>query len=400
MWIFLIVFLFVLSLVVSIRIKFNNFKLISIFKCISKDKTSLFLTLGTKIGVGSIVGTASSILIGGISSVIWMIIFSIICTSLIYYESYLGIKYRKKINNDFVGGPYYTIKYGLKNNVLANISLIILIITYSFLFQMIQTNTISNIILLNININKIILILFFFIILVVTISFSIKDVISVMNKIVPFMCLIFLITCLSGIIKNIDTLFLAFKDLNLNLFSTRSILVGLIIGVKRSIFMNEILVGTTSVSSATDKNEMDVSISLQLVGVYFITLVVSVLMSLLAIIYMHYNISSGDYINLINNIFMYTNGKLGIYLLIIILVMFGFTTILSGYYIAKSNIEYIFKNKHINLFKILFILITLSGMVFDNSIIWKVVDFFIFIMIIINSYSIIKLLGSEKYDRK
>lgn len=400
MWIFLIVFLFVLSLVVSIRIKFNNFKLISIFKCISKDKTSLFLTLGTKIGVGSIVGTASSILIGGISSVIWMIIFSIICTSLIYYESYLGIKYRKKINNDFVGGPYYTIKYGLKNNVLANISLIILIITYSFLFQMIQTNTISNIILLNININKIILILFFFIILVVTISFSIKDVISVMNKIVPFMCLIFLITCLSGIIKNIDTLFLEFKDLNLNLFSTRSILVGLIIGVKRSIFMNEILVGTTSVSSATDKNEMDVSISLQLVGVYFITLVVSVLMSLLAIIYMHYNISSGDYINLINNIFMYTNGKLGIYLLIIILVMFGFTTILSGYYIAKSNIEYIFNNKYINIFKILFILITLSGMVFDNSIIWKVVDFFIFIMIIINSYSIIKLLGSEKYDRK
>ena len=148
MWIILIIFLFFLSIVVSKYIKFNNYK-ISIKKYIKNDKTSLFMSLGTKIGVGSIIGTISSILLGGYGSVIWMMIFSLITSSLIYYEAYLGKKY--SINN--LSGPYYIIKNGIKNNKLAIFSLILLIITYSFLFQMIQSNTISNI-LINMNSNR------------------------------------------------------------------------------------------------------------------------------------------------------------------------------------------------------------------------------------------------------
>ena len=71
MWTILIMYLFVLSIYLSFKLKFKNYK-INIKELFKKDKTSLFLTLGTKIGVGSIIGTASSILIGGFSSVIWI----------------------------------------------------------------------------------------------------------------------------------------------------------------------------------------------------------------------------------------------------------------------------------------------------------------------------------------
>ena len=74
------------------------------------DKTSLYLTLGTKIGVGSIIGTTSSIIIGGFSSVVWILVFSFITTSIIYYESYLGRKNRVKLKDDYIGGPNFITK--------------------------------------------------------------------------------------------------------------------------------------------------------------------------------------------------------------------------------------------------------------------------------------------------
>ena len=110
MWILLIIYLFILSFYLSYKLKFKNYK-INIKELILNDKTSLFLTLGTKMGVGSIIGTISSILIGGFSSVLWIIIFSLIWTSIVYYESYYGNKYSEK----GIGGPYFIFKNGFGN---------------------------------------------------------------------------------------------------------------------------------------------------------------------------------------------------------------------------------------------------------------------------------------------
>lgn len=400
MWKILIIMLFILSIYITKRIKCNNFKL-NIKELIKKDKTSLFLTLGTKVGVGSIIGTTASIIIGGFQSVIWIIIFSISMSSIIYYESYLGKKYRKINNNNYIGGPYFILKFGLKKHILSIISLFLLIVIYCFLFQMIQLNTISNIILLNINIKKEILVLLILIIFIVTINLSIKSILEIMNKIVPIMCIIFIFTCLFSIINNIDILCLSFKYYFIDLFSIKALLMGLVIGVKRSIFMNEILIGTTSISSSSDTNDSNICMKYQVLGIYFISIVITTLITSLLLIYLYNNSINNDYIALINNVFYYTNGKFGIYFLLIIFILFGFTTILSGYYIGKNHIEFITKNKEILLvFKILFIFISILGIFINNSFIWKYLDYLIFIMIIINSYSIIKSLGSDICDRE
>ena len=141
MWIILIIIIFIISIYLSIKLNFKNYSL-DFKKIIKEDKSGLFLSLASKIGVGSIIGTVSSIIIGGFSSVIWMIIFTLITTSIIYYESYYGNKYKE--NN--ISGPYFIIKNGLNNKKLSIISLILIIFLYSFLFQMIQVNTITNII--------------------------------------------------------------------------------------------------------------------------------------------------------------------------------------------------------------------------------------------------------------
>ncbi len=396
MWTILTIFMFILSIFVGKKIKYRNYKL-RINELFSKDKTSLFLTLGTKVGVGSIIGTTVCIIVGGFGSIIWIILFSLLMSSICYYESYLGKKYRKKNKDNFIGGPYFILKYGTNRRILALFSCILLIIIYCFFFQMIQLNTISNMIEINTNINKIIIIVCVFLILLITIDLSIDSVLKLMNKIVPIMCFIFIVMCLFSIFKNIDILILSFKYNFNQIFSIKSLLSGMVIGIKRSIFMNEVLVGTTSVSSSTDKNDSDICMRYQVLGMYFISFVITALISSLLLIYLYNNKVTDDYIVLINSVFYMTSGKIGVYLLIITFILFGFTTILSGYYIGKNYIEYLTGSKALLIvFKILFIIICLLAIVIDNSIIWKYLDYLLFIMIIINSYSIIKLLGSEK----
>ncbi len=392
MWTILIIYLLILSFFLSIKLRFKNYR-INIKELIKKDKTSLFLTLGTKIGVGSIIGTASSILIGGFSSLIWIIIFSVLFTSLIYYESYYGNKYKK--NN--IGGPYFIIKYGLNKKTLSTISLILLIFVYSFFFQMIQFNTISYILINSLKISKFIIIIISLVLLIVTLNLKTNDILSVLNKIVPYMCVFFVSVCIFVIIKNIN-------NINLNIFfedfnSIKSIFIGLVIGVKRSIFMNEILIGTTSTGAASDKNNINISIKYQILSTYFISIIITILVALLLLIYMNGNVIPDDYNLLINNVFDNLLGKFGTYFLLIIYLLFGITTVLSGYYIGLSNVEFL-KNKKvfILLFKLLFIISCILGIVLKNNYIWKYLDILIFIMIIINSYSIICLV--MRNDRK
>ena len=393
MWILLIIFLFILSIYLTIKLNFKNYKL-NILKLLSKDKTSLFLTLGTKIGVGSLIGTTSSIIIGGFSSVIWMILFSLLTTSITYHEAYYGNKYKKENNNNFVGGPYYILKYGLNKKILSIISLILLIVIYSFLFQMIQMNSIGYLLEL-LSIKKYLIIIISLIVLFITFRLSIEEVLNGLNKIVPLMCLLFLIVSIYGIIKN-------FKLIDITLItkdftSLESILTGLVIGVKRSIFMNELLIGTTSTGSASDKNDIKVSINYQILSVYFIGVFITIIISLLLLIYLSNNDILSNYNSLLTGVYTSILGKYGLLFLLTLYILFGFTTILSGYYIGKNNIEYLTNSKVIlNIFKTIFILFAVSGILFKSEFLWNIVDNLILIMIIINSYSIIKLIKCKK----
>lgn len=393
MWILLIIFLFILSIYLTIKLNFKNYKL-NILKLLSKDKTSLFLTLGTKIGVGSLIGTTSSIIIGGFSSVIWMILFSLLTTSITYHEAYYGNKYKKENNNNFVGGPYYILKYGLNKKILSIISLILLIVIYSFLFQMIQMNSIGYLLEL-LSIKKYLIIIISLIVLFITFRLSIEEVLNGLNKIVPLMCLLFLIVSIYGIIKN-------FKLIDITLITKdftnlKSILTGLVIGVKRSIFMNELLIGTTSTGSASDKNDIKASINYQILSVYFIGVFITIIISLLLLIYLSNNDILSNYNLLLTGVYTSILGKYGLLFLLTLYILFGFTTILSGYYIGKNNIEYLTNSKVIlNIFKIIFIVFAVSGILFKSEFLWNIVDNLILIMIIINSYSIIKLIKCKK----
>lgn len=389
MWIILIIVIFILSLYCTIIIKGKNYK-INLFEIIKNDKGGLLYSIGLKLGVGSVIGTLSSIIIGGISSIFWIIIFSFISSSLIYLECFLGKKYKQVSNNGNISGPYYIVRYGLNNKFISIITLILFLILYSFLFQMIQINTISIFLKNTLNISDLCIIFFIIaiILLIITSSSNINN--YIIKKLTIIKCILFFCICFYGIVVHFNELIMSIN--NMELFNYKSIFSGLIIGVKRSIFMNEILIGTTSSCSCKDNNYNDLSCKYQIVSMYIVTLLSTLLISSLFLIYTNNNEMIFDYNKLLTNIFIYTSGKLGLFLLFITLVLFSITTLLGGFDILISNVSFITNNKVIiNFVKLLFLIICLLGVVIDKNNLWKYSDFLIFIMLIINSYCIIKL---------
>lgn len=394
LWMFLILFLFVSGIYFSKKLHFENLKILKILKKFTKKyRTVFFMSIGTKIGVGSIIGTAIVIYVGGPGSLFWIWIFSIVTSSWIYIESLLGSKYKVKKNNYYVSGPNFYIK----NKLLSNIYLVILIISYSFFFLMIQTNTLNEIITINFNISKQIIFIFMFIILLLIIFSSVKEILNYINKIVPFLSLMLITISLFTIINNyilIKHIFFTILD---SAFSFKSILTStiplIIITIKRNIFQNELLIGTTSIAAGVSEDDSKTIAGIQVIANLFISLIICTLIGFLIIIFkLKTNYIFNDYNELISNVFLFHYGNIGSIFLLVLITLFCFTTIISGYYFGLTNLSYITNSKLVlNIFRVLILFFSLSGLIIKASFIWYIIDIMMLILIIINIYSIIKL---------
>ena len=124
-----------------------------------------FASVGGMIGLGNIVTVASVVTFGGPGSIIWLWIASFLGMMIKYAEVYLGIKYRKRNNNGFNGGPMYYLMVAFKNKYLSVIVCILLCIYGADVSQfLIITDTIVN--TFSINRYLVISVLIFFIIFV------------------------------------------------------------------------------------------------------------------------------------------------------------------------------------------------------------------------------------------
>jgi len=397
----------------SFKLKFIQFRFIKMFKSLFiknkeqetiKPFESLMMVLAGRIGVGSIAGIAISIYYGGVGSIFWMWISSLLATSLTFVETILGMLYQKKDTNSISkGGPSYYIRYGLNNKLLGNIYAFIIILTDIFGFISIQTNTITHSIQEIINIDSIVIGIILSVLVIIIIIGGVKRIANFSSKMVPTMTLLYLFICLIIIIINIDKLPNIFLSIFKSAFEFKSISGGIlgsmIIGIQRGIFSNEAGIGTGAIASAatktSSKNEQLAQGYTQMLGVYITTFLIC---TATALILLTTNISNLN-INNLNGIeivqYALTNhlGTIGNYFIFIIIFLFAFTTILSSYYNGESSLKYFIENpkKILKVLKILTCISIVIGAISKSNIIWNFIDVFVGILAIINIYALIKL---------
>ena len=383
----------------SFKYKFIQFKIkefISAIKSKSKNDVSplasLSMSLAAKIGVGSLSGVALALYFGGIGSIFWMCIISMLVSINTYVECKLGIKYRDRIGFVFVGGPSFYIRKCLNNRYLSILYGILVIVTYSGLFLSIQSNTIVSVLSeFNISINLIVIALS-----LVTFIIIIKgahNIFLVDSILVPVMLIFYLIVG-GYAIFNSNNLFGIFKIMISEAFNIKSIIPVFLVGMQRAIFISESGIGTSAISASACDNEPSKQGLLEILGIHITTFLVCFI-TFLIIVTSDYNIIDFGNINGIEIVmyaFNYHFGNFGKIMLAIITILFAFSTIISGYFFGENNVRIFTNNKKIiNMFKILVILvIVISGYVSPN-ILWNLTDYFIAILAIINVSSILRI---------
>jgi len=398
-WLFVMVLILFFGIYFSFVLNGVQFKFKSMFKSVFHGDSSSFgilmTSLAGRIGVGSIAGVCLSIYIGGVGSIFWMWVSTFFCSVITYSEVVLGVKYKC----GSYGGPAYYIRDGLGSKMLGGIYSILIIISYIGCFLCIQSNTITKSIVSLFSFSPYVIGLCISVVTFFCIYGGFKSIVGVCNKIVPVMCLIYIGSSVLVLIINYDMIGYVFLNIFKNAFNFKSFFGGfipmVIIGIQRGIFSNEAGIGTSSIvaSSGSDFRKQGF---IQIFGVYLTTLVICTATAIIILFsdYSSFNLSNINGIELAGHAFSYHFGNIGIYILVISVILFSFSTILTGYYYGESSFNYFFDRVNIKFIYILrgvTLVILFIGCILPSGLIWAFVDILVGIMVIINLYAIWRL---------
>lgn len=398
-----IITLFITGFYFTIKLKGIHFNPKLIFKSLITKETdegvspfqTLCISLASRIGVGSLSGVILALYVGGIGSVFWIWMATLICSSNTLSESILSIKYRKKLkNNIYEGGPFYYISMGLKKKWLAILYALIFLFAYILGFLTIQSNTISKIVVEVIPINPIIIGIIIVIMTSLIIFKGVKEIASVVSKLVPFMAILYISTCLFIIFKNIEQVGNIIQMIIKSALNIKSFLSGFIIGCTKSIFSTEAGLGTGAIASSASSSTNEVEQGLiQVFGIYFDTFIVSTLTIFVVLLspYRTLNFGNINGIEITKYAFSYHLGQMGSLILIISIILFAFSTIIGGYYYGEIALKFITKKQKTTIFKIIVLILLLISTIISPTIIWNLIDKSIILLAIINTISLMLL---------
>lgn len=414
-WVIATIMIVGVGIYLTFSLKFIQFNFKEMFRSISpSDKktispfSTLMLTLGGRIGVGSVAGVALALYLGGPGSIFWMWMTAFIAATNTFSETVLGMKYHEKDGNIYRGGaPYYIMK-GLKNRRLGIFYAVLIIISYIGGFIGIQANTITKSLNQIININPFVVGIIISILSLLIIWGGIKKIMVATNRIVPVMLAVYLLCGLYVTITQIHHIPYIFANIITSAFNFESFFGGFlpvfIIGIQRGIFSNEAGIGTGSLASSTSNvKEPVINGYVQMLGIYITTLLVCTATAIMIMSsdYENLNLIDVNGIELTLNAFYFHLNKLGHLIIMICIILFSFSTILTGYYYGESCLKFILQkpsSRTIKGLKIVTCLVLLIGAIISATALWNLIDFLVALLAIINVYTIYMLKGEIKSE--
>lgn len=406
LWLLTTVVIIFSSIYFSFKLKFPQLKLKKILKSLKMKSDNnirvidtLMMSLSSRIGVGSIAGIALAIKYGGLGSIFWIWIITILISSISYLESFYGNKYKtEEENGNCIGGPHHYIEKVLNKRKLALVYAFIIVIAYGIGFITIQTNTISTVTRISTNLN-------IHLINGMIIATSIYCLYSnstkktkLISKIVPIMTLLYLGLGMFITISDLSLIIDMLKNILIEAINPESIAGGviysLIIGMQRAIFSTEVSIGTSAIASSTTQSDSRNQGYVEILGNYITTFLICTTTAII--------ILSSDFTNYINNssngielayyAFRYHFGNLGEIFILLFIILFAYSTILSGFYYGESSLKFMTKSKIINnLYKIIVIIFIMISTYISATDIWTLIDISVAILSLINLYSLIKI---------
>ena len=355
------------------------------------------ISTASRVGTGNIAGIAIAITLGGPGSVFWMWLVALIGGASSFVESTLAQIYKVKDEEGFRGGPAYYIDKGLNNKFLSIAFSILITISFGFVFNAIQSNTVTEAFRAAFGVDKILIGVILAVLTTLVIFGGVHRVAKISEVIVPIFAVGYILVSLFVIAINIDKLPDIFKLIIENAFGLKAIAGGgigttIIMGVKRGLFSNEAGMGSAPNAAAAATTSHPVKQGLvQALGVFTDTLVIC---SCTAFIILCSDYASANLSGIQLTQFALSSqiGVIGNYFIAICTFLFAFSSIVGNYYYGQSNIEFISTNKTIlTAYRVLVVAMVIFGALTAVDIVWNLGDLFMGFMAIINLYAIARL---------
>ncbi|MSS42628.1 alanine:cation symporter family protein [Anaerosalibacter bizertensis] len=357
------------------------------------------ISAASRIGTGNMAGVALAIAIGGPGSVFWMWIIALIGSSSSFVESTLGQIYKVKDGDEFRGGPAYYIEKALNKRWLGIIFSILITISFGFVFNSVQSNTIASAFQQAFGIKTSITGLILVVLSGLIIFGGVKRIANVSSVIVPIMALIYVGLSIFIMIKNITLIPEMIKVIFTNAFGINQTIGGTLVGImlqgiKRGLFSNEAGMGSVpNAAAAADTSHPVKQGLIQTLGVFTDTLLVcsaTAFIILLSGIYKNPGNLTG--IQLTQAAVSSQVGSWGNSFIAVSIFLFAFSSIIGNYYYGETNIEFIKSNKSILfIYRIIVLCMIMLGSIAELSTVWNMADLFMGLMAVINLVVIAKL---------
>ena len=360
--------------------------------------SALMNELATTIGTGNIVGVATAMVLGGPGALFWMMISALIGMATKLTESMLSVKYSSlNQERERVGGPMYTMRAALKPRVFGRsmgITFSVFALGAAFgMGNMTQANSITAAFKAALDIPEYQTGFLVTLSTILVVLGGLKGLSSLTIFLVPFMGILYLLTCVCVIFINrghlaegiIQILGMAFCPQAFN----GGVLGGITVtlansfrwGIARGVFSNEAGIGAAGISAACADTKDPVRQGyISMTGVFFDTAVICFLTGitiassgLLGEVDESGNVMTG--MALVTAVFKNALGEWGGILLAGSVALFAFATIAGWAYQGEKVFEFLTGTKKYNgFFRFFYALSAYVGAVTSLDLVWTFSD--------------------------
>jgi len=353
------------------------------------------VSLASRVGTGNLAGVATAITVGGPGAVFWMWIIALLGSSSAFIESTLAQLYKVQGKTSYIGGPAYYMKKGLKQPWMGVLFAVLIIFTFAFSFNTVQSNTICAAFEEAFQVDPTLLGIILTALTLAIIFGGIQRIAKVSSIIVPIMALGYILLAFTIIILNITSLPAVFKLIVSSAFGWEQALGGgigmaLMQGIKRGLFSNEAGMGSApNVAATADVTHPAKQGLIQTLGVFTDTLIIC---TCTAFIILFSGVPLGGESNGVRLTQMALNneiGQAGTVFVAIAILFFAFSSIIGNYYYGEANLRYITKNKIVmTVFRLMTGAMVMFGALASLDLAWSLADVCMGLMTICNLIAI------------
>lgn len=378
----------------------GNTKRLSPFRAMST-------ALAGSVGTGNIVGVANAIALGGAGAVFWMWIAAFFGMATVMAENVLGVKYREKHGDAYVGGPMYYIRKGLGCRWLAAVFAVFCTLAALGMGNMTQGNSLAGALHQAFGIPFPVSGIVLSVLVGVIIFGGIQRIAGFTEKLVPVMTLVYLAAILIVLGANFSAIPSALGKIISEAFDLQAASGGFLgygmaraikYGVSRGVFSNEAGLGSAPiVHAAADTDDPYQQGMWGIFQVFIDTTVLCTLMAL-CILTTGGDRSGLDGIALSAYAFEAVMGDAGNFFLSVSLILFAFGTLISWSYYGEKSLEYLTGGRFITLYRLIYAAVTYVGCVTSISLVWEISDTLNGLMALPNLAALLLLSGKVRYS--